>query len=269
LPLIVKQGLPEVGELVVATVKEVFDYGAYVELDEYGGLRAYIPWSEVTSKWVRDIREVLRENQKVVAKVIRVNKSKGYVDLSIKRTLESERKKKLLEFKRKQKAEKILEAAAAKVGASLDEAREVWKALEEHYGEVMHAFERAALEGEGVLRAAGVPERWVKHLMDVVAKHVTVERAEVEGVFVVRSFRPDGVNAVKKVLEAAVAAAKSAAGDGVEVKVYAIGSPRYKIEVVANDYKTAEKALAKAVSEAESVAKKEGAEVKFQRLEKK
>jgi translation initiation factor 2 subunit 1 len=35
-----------------------------VTLEEYGGLRAYLPWSEVSSKCVRSIRDVIREGQR-------------------------------------------------------------------------------------------------------------------------------------------------------------------------------------------------------------
>jgi len=72
-----RKRLPRVGELVVATVRQVFDYGAYVTLDEYNDLEAYLPWSEVASRWVRNIRSVLRENQKIVVKVIRVNRKRA------------------------------------------------------------------------------------------------------------------------------------------------------------------------------------------------
>jgi len=32
---------PEVGELVVGTVKRIEEHGAYITLDEYGGVEAY------------------------------------------------------------------------------------------------------------------------------------------------------------------------------------------------------------------------------------
>jgi len=261
-----RRSMPEVNEFVVATIREIFDYGAYVELDEYNNMRAYLPWSEIASKWVRDIREVIRENQKVVVKVIRVNKAKGQVDVSLKRVYDSDRKKKILEFKRKQRAEKILELAAQRLKRTLDEAYEQvgWK-LEDVYGEILAAFERAALEGEGALRDAGVPEEWIAPLMEVIEKHIEIKKVEVEGVFILRTTRPDGIRAIKRVLKAA----KSAVNGNVEVRIYTIGAPRYRIEIVAENYKIAERALSKAVSEAEKVAKKENVSFQFQRAKKK
>ncbi len=258
-----RKPLPDAHELVVATVKEIFDYGAYVELDEYNNIKAYLPWSEVASRWVRDIRDVIRENQKIVVKVIRVDRRKGYVDVSLKRVYENEKRRKMLEFKRKQKAEKILEIAAKKIGKTLDDAyREAGWILEDYYGEIYAGMEQAALRGEEALREAGVKEEWIKPLMEVIKKQIVIKKVKIEGVFFIRSFRPDGVNVVKKILNTAL---ECGTNGSVKIRIYTLGAPRYKIEVEANDYKTAEKALASAVKKAEETAKKEKALFQFKR----
>ncbi|MEM1619931.1 MAG: translation initiation factor IF-2 subunit alpha [Fervidicoccaceae archaeon] len=261
-----RRKLPEIGELVVATVKEIFDFGAYVELDEYEGTRAYLPWSEVASKWVRDVRELLRENQKIVVKVIRVDRSRGHIDVSLKRVYDSERKRKMMEFKRKQKAEKILEEVARSLGKTLDQAYEEagWK-LEDYYGEIWAALERASLEGEEVFLAAGVPREWARALLEEARKHVEVKKVTVEGILRAWTLRPDGVEALKRVFEAALGADGAA---NVKITITALGAPRYKIEVEAEDYKTAEEVLAEAVRRAEEAAKREKVELHFQRVKK-
>ncbi len=43
---------PEVGDLVVATVTRVEDYGAYVKLDEYAGIEGLVHISEISTTWV-------------------------------------------------------------------------------------------------------------------------------------------------------------------------------------------------------------------------
>ncbi|MEM5873700.1 MAG: S1 RNA-binding domain-containing protein, partial [Acidilobaceae archaeon] len=95
-----RRPLPDVNELVVCTVTKVHDYGAYAELDEFAGVTAFIPWSEISSKAFRRVEEVLKEGQKVVGKVLRVYKDRMSVDVSLKRTLEGERRRKMLAYKR-------------------------------------------------------------------------------------------------------------------------------------------------------------------------
>lgn len=85
---------PEEGELVVATVKKVRDYGAFVRLEEYKGKEGFIHISEVSSGWVKNIRDFVKENQKIVARVVRVNPVKGQVDLSLKGIREDQKRKK-------------------------------------------------------------------------------------------------------------------------------------------------------------------------------
>jgi translation initiation factor 2 subunit 1 len=260
-----RKELPDVGELVVATVKEVYDYGAYLTLDEYGGLEAYLPWSEVASRWIRSIHEVVKPGQKIVVKVIRVNKQRKHVDVSLKRVTDNERKRKMMEWKRAQKAEKILELVAQKLGKSLEEAYEVvGKPLENLYGELMAAFEEAAIRGEQALREAKIPEEWIKPLMEEIKRHVEVKHVKISGIITARSLASDGVDRLKKVFAAVKDAALRAAKD-IKVRLYTIGSPRYKIELEGYDYKTLEKALAAAISEGEKVAKSLGVEFSFTR----
>ncbi|MDK2914747.1 MAG: translation initiation factor 2 subunit 1 [Thermococcaceae archaeon] len=86
---------PEEGEFVVATVKNIHPYGAFLKLDEYPGKEGFMHISEVAPTWVKNIRDYLKEGQKIVAKVIRVDPSKGHIDLSLKRVNQQQRKAKL------------------------------------------------------------------------------------------------------------------------------------------------------------------------------
>ncbi len=82
---VVRRKWPEVDELVISTVKKIVSHGAYVTLDEYSEREGLIHVSEISSSWVRNIRNHVKENQKIVAKVLRVNQSKNQIDLSLRR----------------------------------------------------------------------------------------------------------------------------------------------------------------------------------------
>ena len=67
---------PEIGYVVIATVKRVESYGAYVGLDEFGEKEGLLHISEISSRWVRNIRNHVRPGQKVVLQVLRTDQSK-------------------------------------------------------------------------------------------------------------------------------------------------------------------------------------------------
>ena len=73
--------MAEVGAIVEATVEKVMDYGAFVRLDS--GETGMVHISEIDKNYVKDIREHVKENDKVTVKVIG-QKEDGKIDLSIK-----------------------------------------------------------------------------------------------------------------------------------------------------------------------------------------
>ncbi len=73
--------MAEVGAIVEATVEKVMDYGAFVRLES--GETGMVHISEVDKNYVKDIREHVKENDRVTVKVIG-QKEDGKIDLSIK-----------------------------------------------------------------------------------------------------------------------------------------------------------------------------------------
>src|SRR5438093_11427354 len=103
---------PEVGDLVVATVKRVEDYGAYVKLDEFAGIEGLVHISELATSWVRNIRDHAREGQKLVLKVLRVNPQRTQIDLSLRRVTGRAKSEQILESTKERKAESIRTSTA-------------------------------------------------------------------------------------------------------------------------------------------------------------
>ncbi len=248
-----RRGVPEIGELVVAQVKKVFDYGAYADLLEYQNLEAFIPWSEISTKYVKDIREILKEKQVVVGKVIRVEKkpTRIEVDISLKRVMEGEKRIKMLRWKRMQKAQKIVELTAKKLGKSLDEAyKEVWVHLERM--DPLSILEDAVMMGPQKLVEVGINEQWAKAIYEEAEKHITIKTVRIRGIAKIISYKPDGVERIKKLLTEIKNLSLSSQ---VKLDVYTIGAPRYRIEIEAHDYKTAEEVFNKISSLIDKLAK--------------
>ncbi len=261
----VKRGkeFPAEGDLVIATVTKIANHGAYVTLDEYKGKEGLVHISEVSQSWVRNIRNFLKEGQKIVAKVLRTDPRKGFIDLSIRRVTEQQKKEKIQEWKRAQKAENLLELAAKKLDKNLDEAYEkVGWPLEDKYGEIYAGLEEAAEKGEKPLLEAGISEEWSKVVAELAKLYVEIPKVRIKGVLELTCLKRNGVEVIKKALIATRNAAKN--GD-VNIEIYTMGAPRYKIEVMAKEYKQAENVMKEAVNTALTVIKEEGGSGTFTR----
>jgi len=90
-----RKELPDIGDLVIGTVYKILEHGAYVLLDEYGGLEAYAPINEVVQSWFHDIKDYLRLGQKTVFRVIRVDARRRLIDVSLRKVREEEKREKL------------------------------------------------------------------------------------------------------------------------------------------------------------------------------
>jgi translation initiation factor 2 subunit 1 len=257
---------PEEGEFVVATVKNIHPYGAFLKLDEYPGKEGFMHISEVAPTWVKNIRDFVKEGQKIVAKVIRVDPSKGHIDLSLKRVNQQQRKAKLQEYKRAQKAENLLKMAAEKLGKDFETAwREVWVPLEEEYGEVYAAFEDAAQNGIDVLKDL-VSDEWLRALEPIIKSYVEIPRVTIDAEFEITVPKPNGVEIIKE----ALIRARDRANEEkeVEVKFSYQGAPRYRIDITAPDYYKAEEVLESIAEEILRVIKEAGGEATLLRKEK-
>ena len=116
-----KSVFPQESELVLCTVKKVLYHSVFVSLDEYLNLDGMIHISEVSPGRIRNIRDFVKEDKKIICKVLRVNKEKKHIDLSLRRVSISLRKKKNNEYKQEQKSEKILEFAAKKLKINIED----------------------------------------------------------------------------------------------------------------------------------------------------
>lgn len=251
-----KNPIPSEGEILIATVKQVFDYGSYVTLDEYANIQAFLPWSEISSRWVKNIRDVIKEGRKIVVKVIRVDKRKGTIDVSLKKVTEDEKRKKMLQWKKIQKVDKILEIVSQKLHKSeLDAWKEVAFKLEDAYGDPYESLVRAIKEGDKILRDAGVPEVWIKPLMEEIGKHIEEKKVKVSEIVTLRSMDKDGIEKIKKALGSAV---EKLENPDVEIKIYTIGAPRYRIDLIGTDAKTLSQLMQSLIENIKKVSDEEG-----------
>lgn len=80
----------KIGSIVEGTVVNITNFGAFVEL--VGGKTGLVHISEVSNTFVKDIRNFLKEKEKVKVKIISIEDD-GKVSLSIKQAQEKQDKR--------------------------------------------------------------------------------------------------------------------------------------------------------------------------------
>ncbi|CAG8567827.1 13295_t:CDS:2 [Funneliformis caledonium] len=76
---------PEVEDLVMVNVRQIAEMGAYVKLLEYDNIEGMILLSELSRRRIRSIQKLIRVGRNEVVVVLRVDREKGYIDLSKRR----------------------------------------------------------------------------------------------------------------------------------------------------------------------------------------
>lgn len=235
---------PEPGELVLGTVKNIFNQGAFIDLDEYAGKRGMLHLTEISLKWVRNIRDYVKEDQKVVLLVLRTDPSRGHIDLSLRRVNDAQRKQKLQQVKQRQRASKLLEMVASELKLQPTAVSEqVSKAFSEY--ESVYAGLEAVAADNSVVDRLTLDDKLRKKLLDLVVKSIKPPMVEVTGYAQLQSFESDGIKAVKK----ALAEISGHNQKDTELELTYISAPIYRVKVTASDYKTAEKTLKNAVDQ--------------------
>jgi len=234
---------PESGDYVVCNVTNVTDFGAYVELEEYKNKEGFIHISEIKAGWVKYVRDYIREGQKVVCKVLNIDRTRGHIDLSLKDVNEHQKRTKIQLWKNEQKAEKWLLIAAETIGFSEKDVEKLYYEFAAEFGSAYVAFEDAAISGEAIFKNMTIDPKMAKAVVSVARENIKDAFVEIAGYIDLTTNAPDGIEKIRDALEAAVS---SIDDQEVRLEVTYVGSPRYRIKVVAPDYKKAESVLKKA-----------------------
>ena len=253
---------PEEGELVVCTVQNVKNFGAFVTLDEYGSKEGFIHVRDVATGWVKYIRDYVREGQKIVTKVLGVDSSKGHIDLSLKSVNEHQRREKIQQWKNENKAEKLMEIVAERLGSTVEATLENFGYdRADKFGTLYSAFEACAASPTA-LEEAEVEGDWTTVFVEVAKENVTPPYVQISGYLELRSPAADGVDRIREALLAGMTAGEE------RIKMQYIGAPKYRIVLTAPDYKTAEEEMKVITNDVISRVKESGGEGSFHREDK-
>ena len=255
--------LPEAGDIVLATIKEITGHGAYVILDEYNAMTGFLHISEIATGWIRNIERYVKPKQKAVLKVIRVDKARAEVDLSLKQVSGEERKSKLIEVKKNEKASAFMEIIKVKAQINDSQIKEIEDKILQKYDYVYDIFETVARKGTDAIQNLGLPEAAVKAIEEESSK-IQVPRVEIRGILEISLKKSDGIEVIKNILSA-VETSKSNAN----INITYIAAPRYRIVVAADNFKIAEKALNNIIEKIQTATEKHKGNFNYIRQESK
>ncbi len=256
-----RKRFPRLNEIVICTVKKITPYAAFCDLDEFEGKEGMLHVTEISSRVVRRVKEVLSEGQKIIAKVIRVNPSKGFIDLSIKRVPEFEKKRKRKEIRKEKKAHKILELFCLKRGLDPDDFFE--KYFREYYedGYIFEIFERAVEDGKDFLKKF-LPNDLIDDFFSIIEKEFGKPVREIRFIFNVISFHPDGVIRIREFFSEVK---KRFGKISDESEFLYQGSPKYLVILKTREPKKLERELEKELLKIKKLAKEKELEFSFER----
>ncbi len=257
-----RTGYPEEGELVLCTVTKVQSHSVFARLDEYDK-SGMIHISEVSPGRIRNIRDFVKEDKVVVCVILRVNRERGYIDLSLRRVNDNQKRKKIEEVKQEQKAEKVIETIAEQLKKKPEQLYfEIYTPLSKHYTFLHQCFQDVA-KGEITLEDVGVPAPYIKTLNEFIEQRFKPKEVFVGGKLFLQSYASGGVEIVKSALLAGLAI------DTEHVTLSYLGAGNYNILVRSEEYKSAEQILSKVISTVEGCVPKGKGVVTFAREEKK
>ena len=231
--MVKRKGFPVTGEKVIVTTVRITPYSALCKLEEYPGKEGMIHVSESSGKWVRDIRKFIKPNKTYVAKVLRIDEERGHISLSLKRVSKKENERKIQEYKKEQRAEKLLEIIAKKKKISLDQAYEkIGYELQEKFGEMFRAFE-AAFKSPEILERRGIKKEYIDLIHKIAKENIIQKKVKIKAILNLRYFTGDGIEKIKDFLKNL--------NKKYKMDVKYISAPKYEISIETDNPKIMQK----------------------------
>uniref|UniRef100_A0A3Q3F3C7 Eukaryotic translation initiation factor 2 subunit 1 n=1 Tax=Labrus bergylta TaxID=56723 RepID=A0A3Q3F3C7_9LABR len=189
---------PEVEDVVMVNVRSIAEMGAYVSLLEYNNIEGMILLSELSRRRIRSINKLIRIGRNECVVVIRVDKEKGYIDLSKRRVSPEEAIKCEDKFTKSKTVYSILRHVAEVLEYSKDEQleslyqRTAWVFDEKYKRPGYGAYDvfKQAVSDPAILDGLELTEEERNVLIDNINRRLTPQAVKIRA----------GIDAVKEAL---------------------------------------------------------------------
>ena len=250
--------LPEIGELVVATIAKVGDHGAYATLDEYSNVQGFLHVSEIGQGWIRNINKFIKEGEKKVLLVKKIRAGREEIDLSLKQVSREQRKNKLRDVKQFQKGKGIIKNIQEKAKLSDDDVEKLEDKIFSKYDAVYDGIIDIARNGIKVFSDLKLPKKTLD-VIEAVSTKIKLPSVEIRGILELTDRSSSGVENIRNSLQSFEKI------DQNTIKILYIGAPKYRISVTAPDFKSAEKTLKPILEDIQKKIEKNKGSFKFTR----
>lgn len=220
------------GDLILGTVTGIEGTSVFIKIDE--NTSGTITFSEVAPGRIRNIRDYVMPNKKIVCKVLRV--SSNNIDLSLRRVTSKERGEVLEQFKQEQTARSVINSLLKENAKEIEE-----KILSDF--KTLSEFFTKAREDESII-SKYIPKEFEEQIKKVCQKRK--KEVEVKKIVKLKSLQPDGINKIKTLFENA--------NPIIEITYIAAGN--FQIKVKEEDYKKANLIINEFLQQIEAKAKK-------------
>ncbi|XP_057474639.1 eukaryotic translation initiation factor 2 subunit alpha homolog [Actinidia eriantha] len=255
---------PEVDMAVMIQVKNIADMGAYVSLLEYNNIEGMILFSELSRRRIRSVSSLIKVGRIEPVMVLRVDKDKGYIDLSKRRVSEEDiqgceeryNKSKLVHSIMRHVAETLkldLEDLYVHVGWPLyrkyGHAFEAFKVIVNDPDSVINSLTREVKEigpdGQAVTKVVPAMTEEVKDaLVKNIRRRMTPQPLKIRADIEMKCFQFDGVLHIKE----AMRKAEAAGNKDCPVKIKLVAPPSYVLNTQTLDKEQGIAILNKAIT---------------------
>jgi len=255
------QEMPEQGEIVLATVTKVMDHGAYVTLDEYDDVQGFLHISEIAPGWIRSINRFVKDGEKKVLLVKKINLKRGDIDLSLKQISKDQKKQKLKEVKKYEKGKTLLQNVQEKAKLSDEEIEKLEDSIYSKFDSVYDAFIEIGRNGIESVNELKLAKKTATVIAEICSK-IKLPSVEIRGIIEITNEKSDGVEIIKKILIDVLKKEST-------IDITYLGAPKYRLSLISDNFKSAEKLLKPIISEIQTNVEKKKGSFKFTREESK
>jgi len=225
-----EQKYPEIDEVVMVNVRSIADMGAYVHLLEYNNIEGMILLSELSRRRIRSINKLIRVGRTEPVVVIRVDKDKGYIDLSKRRVSKEDIERCTEKYSKAKAVNSIVRHVAQILGYTTDEQLEdLYQKTAWHFekktklqGSAYDYFKQSVTE-PSLLAECGLDEKTQAILVENIHRKLTQNNVKIRADFECSCFTYEGIDAVKDALRAGMAVGT----EEIPIKINLIAPPVY------------------------------------------